>query len=200
MKVKYDALAWKESLSISWKLSFSFLFACITGLFAQIRIPLPWTSVPVTGQTFAVLLSGIVLGKMWGGVSQLIYVILGILGIPWFSGFKGGINILTGPTMGYLAGFILASLWVGHISERCKKKNFFFLLCMILFANFFLIHLPGLLYLKMWIYHTRGTIPSLHELFVLGTLPFIPGDILKAVFVSICGVLILKGKIRKPQG
>ncbi len=67
--------------------------ACITGVLAQIVIPLPWTPVPVTGQTLAVLFAGIVLGRYWGGISMALYLAIGLLGVPWFTGMTGGYSV-----------------------------------------------------------------------------------------------------------
>jgi len=83
--------------------------ACLTGILAQARIYLPWTPVPITGQTIAVILAGILLGKCWGSISMAIYGIMGIAGIPWLSGATSG----WGPTSGYLLGF-----YSGRITHR----------------------------------------------------------------------------------
>ena len=81
--------------------------ACITGLMAQIVIPLPWTPVPITAQTFAVLCSGLFLGKKYGCLSQILYVVLGVAFIPWFGGMTGGLEIFLGSTCGFFIGFII---------------------------------------------------------------------------------------------
>ena len=96
-------------------------FILSTALGAYARIYLPFTPVPITLQTFFVLLSGAVLGKKLGGISQAGYVILGGIGLPLFAGM-GGIEYLFGPTGGYLIGFIVASWVIGKMLER--RKNF----------------------------------------------------------------------------
>src|SRR3972149_4985549 len=88
-------------------LSLSFAFAAFTGVCAQVRFYLPFTPVPVTGQVFAVLLCGVLLGPAFGAFSQLLYIALGVAGGPWF--VLGPV----GPTGGYIVGFVLAPAIVG---------------------------------------------------------------------------------------
>jgi len=103
--------------------------ACVTGLLAQIKISLPWTPVPITGQTFAVLLTGVLLGRWWGGISQVIYVVMGVVGIPWFAGLSGGYSALIGPSGGYIIGFILAALFLGISLTNILGQGVFLHVC-----------------------------------------------------------------------
>ncbi|GAI03420.1 unnamed protein product, partial [marine sediment metagenome] len=103
-RTKYDVFRWRYELSIPKKLTLALGLACLTGLVAQIRIMLPWSPVPVTGQTLAVLLAGVLLGRWWGGISLAIYAGLGIAGVPWFAGWGSGLGYLAGPTGGYIIG------------------------------------------------------------------------------------------------
>lgn len=173
---------WRCNLTFANKITLALGMACATGLLAQIRVPLPWTPVPVTGQTFAVLLSGVILGRWWGGISQVAYVAVGVAGIPWFSGASGGLSALAGPTGGYLFGFILAALFIGYFTDKyVRARNFPSLLVLMFFANFILIHGLGLLQLGFWLGLTKGTSPAFWDLFLMGTVPFIVGDITKIV-------------------
>lgn len=184
-KKRYILFKWRTSQSFVNKSIMAFFMACLTGLMAQIVIPLPWTPVPVTAQTFAVLISGILLGRYWGGFSQLLYVILGVAGIPWFAGMEGGYTIIPGATGGYLIGFIIAALFTGHFVDKyVGSRNFIPMFALMLFANFILIYVPGLLALGFWVYTTKGYIPSLWDLLVMGLLPFIIGDIIKITGAS----------------
>lgn len=92
-------------------------FALLTALSAQIVIPLPFTPVPITGQTFAVLLSGAALGAGAGAASQGLYVLLGAVGLPFYAGGASGWTVVTGATGGYLVGFIVAAWVVGVLAE-----------------------------------------------------------------------------------
>jgi len=114
---------WPRDLSWPMKIGLALVLAALTGLAAQVRIPLPHTPVPMTGQVFVVLLSGAWLGGAWGGLSQSLYVGLGALGVPWFSRWSAGIP--DGPTAGYLMGFIVAASLVGWASDRFVWMRFF---------------------------------------------------------------------------
>ncbi len=192
-RARYNAYRWRYELSITKKIALALGMACVVGLAAQLRFPLPWTPVPITTQTFAVLLAGILLGRWWGGVSLAIYAGLGVAGVPWFNGWSGGVGHLSGPTGGYIIGFILAALFLGHFTDKyVRSRSFFSMLVLMLFANFILIHVPGLLWLnhfpyEAWLGATSvlGLGPyagrSLLALLMVGTIPFIVGDIVKAV-------------------
>jgi biotin transport system substrate-specific component len=90
----------------------------LTALAAQVRIAIPGTPVPFTGQTAAVLLTGAALGARLGGASMLLYVLLGAVGLPIFNGGTGGLTSLVGATGGYLVGFVLAAALVGWLAEQ----------------------------------------------------------------------------------
>jgi len=98
-------------------------FALLTAALAQVRIPLGFTPVPVTGQTLAVLLSGAVLGAKRGAASQALYLVLGMIGLPFYSNGTGGWTVATGPTMGYLVGFIVAAAIVGRLAEHRHDRS-----------------------------------------------------------------------------
>ncbi len=190
-RTKYDVFRWRYELSIPKKLVMAVGMAGVVGLLAQVRFYLPWTPVPITGQTFAVLLAGVLLGRRWGGISLGIYAGLGAIGLPWFAGWSGGIGVLTGTTGGYLIGFILAALFLGHFTDKyIRSRSFLSMFGLMLFANFFLIHVPGLLWLNSFAYEAwLGASPvlglgpyegrNLLALLMVGTIPFIIGDIVK---------------------
>ena len=184
-QTKYDVFRWRYELSIPKKLFLAIGLACLTGLIAQIRIVLPWSLVPVTGQTFAVLLAGVLLGRRWGGISLALYAGLGVAGVPWFAGWGSGLSYLVGPTGGYIIGFILAALFLGHFTDTyVKSRRFLSMLALMLFANFILIYTPGLLQLGLWLNLVEGEPVTFAALFSMGALPFIVGDIAKAVIAA----------------
>lgn len=181
-RAKYDVFRWRYELSIPKKLVLALGMAGLIGLAAQVRFPLPWSPVPITGQTFAVLLAGVLLGRWWGGTSIAIYAGLGAIGLPWFAGWAGGIGILAGPTGGYIIGFILAALFLGHFTDKyIRSRSFFSMLGLMLFANFVLIHIPGLIQLHFWLSLVKGEAVTLSQLLMMGTIPFIAGDVTKAI-------------------
>lgn len=98
-------------------------FALLTAAAAQISIPLGFTPVPITGQTFAVLLAGGALGMTRGGLSQLLYVALGAIGLPFYADGDGGWSAATGSTAGYLVGFVVAAMVVGWMAERGQDRK-----------------------------------------------------------------------------
>ena len=118
-KTRYNIFAWRYSLSIPVKLVMALAMAGLTGLLAQVRIFVEWSPVPITGQTLAVLLAGVLLGRRWGGASMAIYAVLGAAGIPWFNGWTRGL----GATGGYLIGFILAALFIGYVTDKYIKSG-----------------------------------------------------------------------------
>ncbi|WP_407375632.1 biotin transporter BioY [Methanobrevibacter sp.] len=169
-----------QDSSTATKVLMSFMMACFTGIMAQIIIPLPWTPVPITAQTFAVLCSGLFLGKKYGCLSQILYVVLGIAFIPWFGGMTGGLETFLGSTGGFFIGFIIASYFIGTITEKyAKARNFTRMAAVIGIANFALIYIPGLAGLALWFYFAQGTTLGIVELLMMGLVPFIMGDIVK---------------------
>lgn len=184
-QTKVDVFRWRYELSIPTKLALAVGIACLTGLAAQVRFPLPWSPVPVTGQTFAVLLAGVLLGRWWGGISLAIYAGLGVAGVPWFTGWGSGLGYLAGPTGGYIIGFILAALFLGHLTDKyVRSRSFLSMLGLMLFANFILIYIPGLLQLGLWFNLVKGDPATVSSLLMMGVLPFIAGDITKAALAA----------------
>jgi biotin transport system substrate-specific component len=177
---------WRRERSLVQKIALSLAMAALTGLMAQVRFPLPWTPVPLTGQTFAVLLSGVLLGQWWGGASMALYVGLGALGLPWFTGWSGGLSHLAGPTGGYAIGFILAALFLGYTTDRSTRaRTLPGLLALMLFANFALIYLPGVLQFTLWANLVQGKTTGLLTALNLSVLPFIAGDVIKVILAAL---------------
>jgi len=159
------------------------VFVILTIVGAFIRIPLPFTPVPVTLQTFFVLLSGAVLGGMRGAGSQGMYMLLGLAGIPLFTGTGSGLAYVCGPTGGYLTGFIAASVCTGRLMNN-SKQSFVSALGVFIVADM-LLFLCGLVWLKvLYGYSFTGLVS-------VGLLPFIPGEIVK-----ITAAVVLYEKIK----
>ena len=155
-------------------------FALLTAAAAQVRVPLPFTPVPVTGQTFAVLLAGAALGSRAGAASQGLYVLLGLGGLPFFSGGNGGWDYATGPTLGYLVGFVVAAAVVGSLAERKQDRTIATALPAFL-AGTVVIYLFGV----GWLIASLPT--DLTDALVKGMVPFVVGDVLK---VALAGTLL----------
>jgi biotin transport system substrate-specific component len=178
--MRYNFFKWRYELELIHKISIAFFFACFTGLMAQLRFFTPWTPVPITGQVFAVVLAGVLLGK-WGGVSQIMYIGIGIMGVPWFAGLNSSLLYLTGPTGGYIIGFVLAAFFIGYMVDKyISSRNFSAMLGLMLFSTFILIYIPGLIQFYFW----TGASIGIWELLTLCVIPFIAIDIIKAVIAA----------------
>lgn len=167
----------------------SFGGACLTGLLAQVRIPLPFTPVPVTGQVLAVLLCGALLGSRCGLFSQVSYVVLGAAGVPWFAGGSAGLGVMFGPTAftaGYLLGFIAAAFFLGTISERSAWAESVEGQVTSMLAAVAIIYVFGVLHLM---FSLRVT---LARAMVLGVVPFVAVDVLKALLAALFASKVLQ--------
>ena len=151
------------------------LFAALTAVGAFISIPL--YPVPLTLQTLFTLLAAMTLGGVMGASSQIIYVLLGIIGLPVFAGFKAGIGILFGPTGGFLFGFIISAYVIGKIIELKKEKNIFYYFLAGIIGTI-IIYIIGVTQLSF------VTGMGLKRAVAVGMFPFLLGDILKIIAAS----------------
>ena len=149
-------------------------FSVVTALSAQIAFYIG--PVPITGQTFAVLLAGALLGSRRGALSQLTYLGMGAMGAPIFAGWHGGIGVLMGPTGGYLIGFVAAAFVVGFLAERGWDRRFWSMALAMLIGNI-VIYAFGLPWLANFV-------PS-GSVLAAGLYPFIPGDLTKLVLATV---------------
>jgi len=180
---RYNFFKWRYQLEFYHKVILAISFACITGILAQVRFYLPGSQIPLTGQTFAVLLSAVILGKWWGGISQTIYVGVGLVGIPWFAGLHGGFAYFMGSTGGYLIGFIIAAFFLGYfIDTYVKSRKYLTMFALMLFANFVIVFGLGLLYYYMCL-SVAGPVDIGFWLYS-GLIVCIPGEIIKIGIAS----------------
>lgn len=181
---KYHFFKWRFESTFVNKVALAFGFACLTGLLAQFRFYLPYTPVPVTGQVFAVLLSGVILGKWYGGLSQGLYAGIGAAGVPWFSNMKGGLDILSGVTGGYIAGFIAAALVIGWFTDSYVRSRSFAGLLMLMVFGIAVIHLFGVIQLSAVMH--LNVLTAIEK----GSLPFIVVDVYKAMIAAAIAVAV----------
>jgi biotin transport system substrate-specific component len=151
-------------------------FALLTALAAQIRIPIPGTPVPITGQTFAVLLAGAALGSRMGAGSQLIYWAMGAIGLPVYANASGGWDAAVGATGGYLFGFIVAAGVVGYLAERGQDRTIATAVPAFLAGNA-IIYLFGV----PWLIVAVPAIDTITGALIAGFVPFVVGDVIKIV-------------------
>jgi len=147
-------------------------FAIAIGIFAQISIPLPFTPVPITGQTFAVLLGGAALGLRRGTLGSLLYLGLGLVGVPWFAGGAGGLKMATNPSFGYIIGFVAAAAIVGYLAETGLDRKIGRTTLLMIIGNV-VIYGFGLAFLMINLH------VGLNKGLALGVTPFLLGDLVK---------------------
>jgi biotin transport system substrate-specific component len=154
------------------------LFSLFTATMAQIRIPLPFTPVPLTGQTFAVLLSGAVLGSRRGFAAQALYLAEGAAGLPVFAGGTGSVAHLLGVTGGYLWSYPIAAGLVGWMAGQGASRKVWKLIPALCFSDVLILASGGL-----WLHHVYGF--PYRESSLLGFYPFLIGDMLKIMLLGI---------------
>lgn len=143
--------------------------AAFVGLAAQIAIPLPFTPVPLTLQTFAVLLTGAALGSLRGVLSMLLYTIVGVAGVPWFAEGSSGFSA---PSFGYILGFIAAAFIVGRIAEQGATRSPMRTAGLMIVGNL-VIYAIGV----TWLAFALGV--DIPTAVALGLTPFLIGDAVK---------------------
>ena len=142
---------------------------------AWIAIPLPFSPVPVTAQTFAVLLLGSALGARRGTAAALAYLAEGCAGLPVFAGGAAGAHVLLGATGGYLAGFVPGAFLCGFLAERGWDRRVWTTVASMAIGNVAIL-IPGLLWLA-------PLVGPAHVL-TMGLLPFLPGDVVKIALAA----------------
>jgi biotin transport system substrate-specific component len=144
---------------------------------AQVKIPLPFTPVPLTGQTFAVLLVGATLGSKRGILSMLFYITLGAFGLPVFAGGTSGWTYLSGATLGYLIGFVIAAYIIGLLAERGLERSVRTSFLPFLLGTI-IIYICGVAWLSILLGSFNGAVAA-------GVLPFLIGDMVKLLAASL---------------
>jgi biotin transport system substrate-specific component len=149
--------------------------AGFVGLTAQLAVPLPFTPVPLSLQTFSVLLTVSVLGSTRGLLSMALYVLAGMAGVPWFAAHHSGWSFAS---FGYVVGFLLAALVVGKLAERGADRTTLRAVGLLVLGNLaiYAVGVPGLMLF---------TGMSLPKALALGVVPFLIGDAIKIVLAAV---------------
>lgn len=182
-------LQWRLDMKISTKeIVLVSIFTGLTAIGASISIPMG--EIPITMQTLFVLMSGVILGPKLGVLSQLTYLILGVIGIPIFAGFTGGIQSIMKPSFGFIIGFIFAAYIVGRIANPTKvfSPKRIWIACLAGTTVIYLIGLPYMYYI-LNIIMVRGL--SFSTVLQMGCLLFLPGDLLKLALAAIISIKVL---------
>ena len=156
------------------------LFAALSAALSQLAIPV--NAVPIVFTQVSIFLAAGLLGWKWGTLSQLLFAVMGAIGLPVFAGMRGGWAYVIGPTGGFILGYLLAALVVGLLLQRFGRS--FKAVLPVLLLGTLLIYLPGL----PWLAHVMH-MENLRDAFLFGMLPYLPGDLLK---VLLCSALIPK--------
>lgn len=156
------------------------LMAAVTGALAYVAVPLPFTQVPISGQNLGVMLSGLLLGPWWGGLSMVLYVLLVALGVPIGARGHAGLGVVLGPTGGYLIGFILGAFVIGWFVRG--RLTILRALVGSVVGGALVAYIPG----AAWLAHVGHLTAG--QAIALGALPFIPGDLVKAVIAAAAAV------------
>jgi biotin transport system substrate-specific component len=151
-------------------------FSLLTALAAQIAFPTPWSDVPITGQTFAVLLTGALLGSRLGALAMIAYLIEGASGLPFFAAGGSGIARLTvSPWAGYLWAYPLAAFLTGWLAERGWDRRYFKAAAAMALGSVIIL-LGGMLW--------RLGFMSFDQALMTGVVPFLPGDAIKIALAA----------------
>mgnify|MGYP003586906120 FL=1 len=171
----------------------------LAGIFAAFMIissyiVVPIGPVPHTLQPLVVLLSGVLLGHKWGPISIIVWVVLGVLGLPVFNQGQAGAVMLIGPTGGFIFGFIVCSWLAGLLTEKNLQagyaKTFFYLLIALIVA--YILGLIGFMLSFQYFLHKPMT---WEKSVLIAIAPFLPFDIIKAAIASYVGVKVRKALI-----
>ncbi|MGB8454338.1 MAG: biotin transporter BioY [Anaerocolumna sp.] len=160
------------------------LMTAITCILGPLSIPLPFSVVPISFTNLAIYFTVFLLGWKKGTISYLIYLLIGFVGVPVFSGFSAGPGKLLGPTGGYLVGFIFLAVISGFMIEKFKGKLYMYALGMIL--GLLVTYALGTAWLAYQVDLT------FYQGLLMGVIPFIPGDILKIAAALILGPILRK--------
>lgn len=155
------------------------LMTAVTCVLGPLSIPLPFSPVPISLTNFAIFLAIFILGMKNGTISFIIYLLLGAVGVPVFSSFRGGLQVLAGPTGGYLIGFIFLALIMGFALDHFDRKLVPTIIGMIIgmavcyaFGTVWLAKLLSL---------------SFKEGLMMGVIPYLAGDVAKIIIAAIVG-------------
>lgn len=175
---KAETLVGALAAPLGWVRSVALVvaFSLFVALAAQAAVPLPWTPVPLTGQTFAVLLTGALLGSRLGALALLAYLAEGAAGLPFFQGGTGGPAPLFGPTAGYLFAFPAAAFVTGYLAERGWDRGFSKAAAAMALGSLVILA-GGWAWLALFL-------RSAGEAFRLGVAPFIVGDLIKVALAA----------------
>ncbi|QNM05265.1 biotin transporter BioY [Qiania dongpingensis] len=177
----------KPALSIM-QMTLIGVMTAVTCILAPLVIPLPISPVPISFTNLAVYISLYVLGMKAGTISYLVYLLIGLVGVPVFSGFTGGPAKLAGPTGGYLVGFLFMALIAGYFIDRFSRNHILQVLGMILGTAVCYLFGTVWLCIQMKLSFPAGL--------MAGVVPYLPGDAAKIVLAALVGPVLKRAVSR----
>lgn len=171
-----------------YKIAIIGVMTAIICIMAPFSIPLPFTVVPISLTNLAIYFTVFVLGWKMGTISYLIYLLIGLIGVPVFSGFTSGFSKLAGPTGGYLIGFIFLVIISGWFIEKFPNKIPMYIIGMML-GN-----IVTYLFGTIWLANLTGN--TFKQALAIGVLPFLLGDLLKIIAAVLIGTVLRKQILR----
>lgn len=174
-----DHTSAKKSFLTTRQLTLTGVMTAVICILGPFSIPLPFSPVPITLTNLAIYITMFVLGMRLGTISYILYLLLGVVGLPVFSAFSGGLGKLAGPTGGYLVGFIFLALITGFFIEHFPGNLFPAVIGMI--AGTFVCYVFGTVWLAAQMKLSFGAALA------AGVIPYIPGDIAKIIIAAVLG-------------
>lgn len=164
------------------------LMTAIICVLGPLSIPIPFSVVPISFTNLAIYFTVFILGWKKGTISYLVYLLIGLVGVPVFSGFSAGPGKLVGPTGGYLIGFIFLAIISGFFIEKFRGKILMYVVGMVL--GLIITYVMG----TAWLAIHMGL--TFKEGLFMGVIPYLPGDVLKIVAATIVGPILRKNLAR----
>jgi biotin transport system substrate-specific component len=165
-------------------ITYAGIFAALTAILGFISVPLPFSPVPISGQSLAIMLAGSILTVRQAAFSMMTFILVGAVGLPIFAGGTGGIGIIIGPRGGYLIGFLVGAIAISLL--KGTNKNIWRLAMANAVGGILVVYLIGV----SWLSFVTGI--GLQKAIVAGALPFIPGDLCKVLVASVLGIAVNK--------
>ena len=161
------------------------LFTALTAIMAYISIPMPGGLPPITGQSFAVMLAGLLLGSKKGAMSQVVYVLLGLAGLPVFAAGTAGPGVLAGYSGGFIWGFIIGAYVIGKVTEMTKRPTLPVLVVAAAVGGILAVYIPGIVQMSR-------VLGLPYAKAITAMLPYIPGDVVKVAVSAPLSLQILR--------
>lgn len=171
----------------TYKMAAAGLMTALLCILGPMTLAIPVSPVPISLQNLVIYLSVYILGCKLGSISYLIYLLLGLVGLPVLSGFTGGVGKLFGPTGGYLIGFIFMAVICGWFFEKFHSRT-------LDFAGMALGTIAAYLFGTVWLAWQAGM--GFEAALAAGVLPFIPGDLVKIILICMIGPVI-RSRLKK---